>query len=42
MGVHAPPPKPTAAGALWLALVVTLPLAGLVGLFYVARWLIAY
>ncbi|MGC9418864.1 MAG: hypothetical protein ACP5EN_07810 [Rhodovulum sp.] len=30
-GVHAPPPRPTIAGGLWLALLVTLPLAGLYG-----------
>ncbi|WP_287186751.1 hypothetical protein [Rhodovulum sp.] len=33
MGIHAPPPRPTRAGALWLALAITLPLAGLLGLF---------
>ncbi|WP_175566893.1 hypothetical protein [Rhodovulum sp. ES.010] len=39
MGVHAPPPKPTAAGAFWLALVVTLPLAVLYGAVHLLRWL---
>ncbi|WP_165899182.1 hypothetical protein [Rhodovulum steppense] len=40
MGIHAPPPRPTRAGALWLALAVTLPLAGLWGLFQGLCWLI--
>lgn len=41
MGVHAPPPKPTIAGGLWVALVVTAPLAALVGAFHLLRWLLA-
>ncbi|TCO70883.1 hypothetical protein EV655_108124 [Rhodovulum euryhalinum] len=40
MGVHAPPPKPTIAGGIWLALVVTVPLAGLLGGYELIRWLV--
>jgi len=40
MGVNAPPPKPTLAGGLWVALAVTLPLGALLGLYHLARWLI--
>ncbi|ARE42013.1 hypothetical protein RGUI_3872 [Rhodovulum sp. P5] len=39
-GVHAPPPKPTIAGALWVALVITLPLAVIVMLIQGALWLL--
>lgn len=38
-GVHAPPPRPTVAGGLWLALIVTAPVAALVGLVELALWL---
>ncbi|TCP42308.1 hypothetical protein [Rhodovulum marinum] len=39
-GVHAPSPKPTIAGGLWLALLVTLPLAGIYGAVALALWLL--
>jgi len=32
MGVHAPPQRPTAIGALWLACVLALPVALILGL----------
>jgi hypothetical protein len=32
LGVYAPPPRPTVAGALWLACVVSLPAGLLLGM----------
>jgi len=40
MGVHAPSPRPTIAGGLWLALLVTVPLSVLLALFEAARWVL--
>lgn len=39
MGVHCPPPRPTLGGGLWLALVVTLPVGGVLGLIQIGLWL---
>lgn len=39
-GVYAPPARPTVRGGLWLALLVTLPLAALLGLVELILWLV--
>jgi len=36
MGVHAPPPRPTLAGALWLACILALPVGALLGAVEIA------
>ncbi|MEM1361269.1 MAG: hypothetical protein AAGF94_06070 [Pseudomonadota bacterium] len=40
LGVTAPTPRPTIAGGLWLASLMTLPVAILVGAIYLMHWLL--
>lgn len=40
LGVIAPPPRPTALGAFWVACVVTLPLAALWAVVTLLAWLL--
>ncbi|MGP3698167.1 hypothetical protein [Rhodobacter sp. NSM] len=38
-GIHAPAPRPTFIGALWVALAFTLPVSAVVGLAEFGLWL---
>ncbi|MCV6596789.1 MAG: hypothetical protein OIF40_06875 [Mangrovicoccus sp.] len=40
LGVHAPTARPTIGGALWLATLLTLPVALATGGIYVIAWLV--
>ncbi|MGS4944250.1 hypothetical protein ACVDG3_02115 [Meridianimarinicoccus sp. RP-17] len=36
MGVHAPPPRPTRAGALWVSIALAVPVGALLGAIEIA------